>query len=397
MDDMLLEILRCALTGEKPPQDLARSPEVWDALLKKADSHAVLPLLYDLLMDQPLTERQREFVTQKARKTVLQSYHLACCTQQIITALEAQGITALVLKGVFTAGVYPVPELRKSGDIDILLPYPDELPRARDVLVRAGAAVAESQYANHHLVMYYAGGMELELHTMLAEPFDDAGINRYLTSCLRHVPDHIVRTDVMGYDVPGLSDGYQAYELLLHMLQHFLNAGFGLKLLCDWFFFWNRPVAEEEIRLYIKLTEESGIMGFSRMITSICVRYLGLPADCGLCRRTENLMEKAQASTFLGDILEAEDFGNSGQDRVVALRGTGLWDYVREFHHIMHINFPRAGKIFLLWPVLWCVTLFRFLRNNRRIRGVTASEVLKKARERGGRMAQLELFKPKNR
>ena len=397
MDNMLLEILRCALTGEELSTRLALTPEEWDGLLQKADSHAVLPLLYDILTDQPLTERQRAFVTKKSRNTVLQSYRLAYSTHRIITLLEERGITAVVLKGTSAAGVYPTPELRKSGDIDILLPDAGQLPQARDALVHAGAVVAESQYANHHLVMHYEGGIELEVHTMLAEPFDDTRINRYLADCLLRLPEHIEKREVMGYNFPVLSDGYQAYQLLLHMLQHFLNAGFGLKLLCDWFFFWSRPVADEEIRLYLKLTEESGTMEFSRLITSICVRYLGLSNDCGLCRHMEKLMEKTQVSEYLGDIMEAEDFGNSGQDRVVALRGTHLWDYVREFHHIMHINFPRGGKVFLFWPVLWCITLFRFLRNNRRIRGVTAREVLKKARERGGRMAQLELFRPKDR
>ena len=33
--------------------------------------------------------------------------------------------------------------------------------------------------------------------------------------------------------------------------------------------------------------------------------------------------------------------------------------YVREFHHQMHINFPKVGKIIFLWPVLVnCINIF---------------------------------------
>ena len=398
LDKILLALLRYSLTGQKPAERFELTADAWDELLRKADRHAVLPLLYDTMMEQPLSEKQRGFVAQMSRKTVLQSYRLSYCTHRVVAMLEEQGIIAVVLKGVAAAGVYPTPELRKSGDVDILLPYAEQLPLARDVLLKAGAAVSESQHANHHLAMRYEGGIDLELHTMLAEPFDDTRINGYLDGCLLRVPVHIEKRDILGYEYPVLSDGYQAYQLLLHMLQHFLNAGFGLKLLCDWFYFWNRPVAEEELQLYLKLAKESGTIGFSRMITSICVSYLGLDRDCGLCGHVEKLMEEAEVSAFLGDILEAEDFGNSGQDRMVALRGTHLLDYIREFHYVMHLNFPRTGKVFLCWPVLWCITLLRFLRNNRRVRGgVTTREVLKKARERSGRMAQLELFKQEKR
>ena len=395
-DKMLLTILSDALAGAALSTSQL-SGEDWDALLHKANRHCVLPLLYDTLAEQPLSEAQRTRVEQASRQAVLQNYRLSFYTHSIVAMLTEQGITAVVLKGVAAAGVYPTPELRKSGDIDILLPYPDQLPLARDILIDAGATVLESQHANHHLAMRYEAGIELELHTMLAEPFGNGRINRYLDDCIRHIPEHIVSRNILGYDFPTLSDGYQAYQLLLHMLQHFLHAGFGLKLLCDWYYFWKRPVPEAEMQLYLKLTEESGLSGFSRMITSLCVSYLGLDSGCCLCAHMDGLMDKNEAAGFLADIMEAEDFGNSSQDRVVVPLGTRLWDYIREFHHIMRLSFPRAGKIFLFWPVLWCITLFRFLHNNRTIRGVTARKVIKKARERGGRIERLALFSQEKR
>lgn len=393
LDEALLEILRGALAGKGPPARRELSEEEWKTLLQKADRHAVLSLLYDALDELPLPKNQMELVTRTSRRTVLQYYRMSVYTHQVVKLLRERGITAVVLKGVSAAAVYPTPELRKSGDIDILLPNPEQMALARDTLLEAGYAVSEIQPVHHHLVMKFEAGIELELHTMLAEPFDNARINRYLRDCLRDISGHIEQRDVMGYEIPVLSEGYQAYQLLLHMLQHFLRSGFGLKLLCDWVCFWNRPVAEEEIRLYLKLVDESGVSGFSRMVTSLCVSYLGLDRDCCLCGHMGAVMEEAEVRGFMRDILEAEEFGKSGKDRMVILRGTKLWDYIREFHHMMNLNYPRAGKIFLLWPVLWCCTLLRFLINNRKVRGIKTGEVLKKARERSNRMEQLELFK----
>ncbi|MDD6789507.1 MAG: hypothetical protein PUE04_05335, partial [Lachnospira sp.] len=74
------------------------------------------------------------------------------------------------------------------------------------------------------------------------------------------------------------------------------------------------------------------------------------------------------------------------------LRGTGMWDYIREFHHRMKLNFPGASAYPVLYPVLWMRTLVRFLYNNRKVRGITARAALRRAGERSRFMKQLHLF-----
>ena len=99
----------------------------------------------------------------------------------------------------------------------------------------------------------------------------------------------------------------------------------------------------------------------------------------------------AETEEFTADLFEAGEFGKV-KGRMVALRGNGLFDYVREFHHQMHINFPKAGKCFLLWPVLWVITLVRFLRNNKRVRDVSSRELFDNAKKRGRLVKKLHIF-----
>jgi len=65
---------------------------------------------------------------------------------------------------------------------------------------------------------------------------------------------------------------------------------------------------------------------------------------------------------------------------MVIVRGSGINGYIREFHHQMNLNYPKCGKIFLFWPVLWIATLIRFIYNNRKIRKTTSVDILKKAK-----------------
>ncbi len=225
---------------------------------------------------------------------------------------------------------------------------------------------------------------------MLAEPFDNIRFNQYLQEKIPACRENTVQADVMGVTLPILAPAYHAYELLLHMLQHFLRSGFGLKLLCDWVVFWNRESDSKQREEYLALVRESGLKGFSDMVTLLCCEYLGLPKD-----RVEwmKLVGKYDVKGFLEEILEAEEFGKSASDRMVALRGNGLFDYIREFHHQMHLNFPKGGNCLLLWPVLWAITLIRFLRNNRKIRKTSAAAILRKAGQRGRLMKQMRLWK----
>lgn len=363
----------------------------WEKICYIAEKHCVLPLLYGGLAEaESVPESVRSRITTAARRTVQQSYHILFLSRFLIARLEEAGMKVALLKGVGTASFYPVPELRKAGDVDLLLITPSCMDRAKKILLQCGFRVSEEQHALHHLVFSTEEGISIELHTMLAEPFDNQEINRYMQGKLPDCEKNIRRADCMGVELPILDTGYHAYELLLHMLQHFLWAGFGLRLLCDWVVFWNRETEEKEREKYLKLVKESGVKGFSDIVTLFCCTYLGLSWDQ---ISWMEITEKYDLENFLCEVMEAEEFGKSTADRMVTLRKNSLGAYVREFHHQMHLNFPRAGRFFPLWPGLWLVTLVRFLRNNRRIRNVSARAVLKKAGQRSRVMEQIRLWK----
>ena len=192
----------------------------------------------------------------------------------------------------------------------------------------------------------------------------------------------------MGITLPVLDDAYHAYELLLHMLQHFLREGFGLKLLVDWCFFFDREIEDSARKEYLRLVNESKIKGFSDTVTQTCIEYLSLNPD----RVKWMDLKVIDCESFFEDVLKAGDFGKLENDRMVVLRGTGFSDYFREFHHQMHLNFPSGGKFFAIWPILWFITYIRFIQNNKKIRGVSTGKFYKKAAQRSRIIKEMKLF-----
>lgn len=370
------------------------SPDVdYARVIAVAESHKVMALLHPVLEHAGLQESIWKIVDRKGEQTVRQSYRLLMLSRYVIGLLKENGIDAILLKGCGTAAWYPVPELRKSGDIDLLFKNEDETRKALQILAQQGFVTTEDQPANHHIVCESRDSVSLELHMSLAEPFDSEKTNRFLADCQKEYFAHRRVVDCMGVAFELTSDGYHAFYLLLHMLQHYVRAGFGVKLLCDWVVFWESPLSEEEKKIFLRLTQESGTFGFAVMMTRVCVKYLGLrekqveflmqtePKD--VCDLTEELM---------AEIFEAEEFGHSSKDRMVVLRGTGLMDYAREFHHQMKLNYPKAGKIMVLYPVLWIMTLCGFLYRNRTLRKVSGRQILKKAKKRSQLTEQMRLF-----
>lgn len=362
----------------------------WSRFLKIAEAHGVAALIYDRVMEYknaPLTvKRNIENIT---RGIVLRNYRLLFLCKYLVSNLKQAGIDVLIMKGAATASFYPVPEYRKSGDVDLLLPDVKRLDEAVKILKNCGCICEEEQHSHHHVVFRAPENIEVELHTMLAEPFDNKKMNEYMDKQLSYCIENVCVRNCMGVDFEILTPGYHAYELLLHMLQHFLRAGFGLKLLCDWVVFWNGETDECERQVYLRLVRESGIKGFSDMITLVCVRYLGL--------KEENIEWMApdrtlQCEEFLEEVLEAEEFGKNDSNRMVAMRDNSLMGYIREFHHQMHLNFPKAGYIFILWPALWIFTFVRFVRNNRKVRRVKMGAVLRKAGQRSRIIGRMHLW-----
>lgn len=370
------------------------SPDVdYARVIAVAESHKVMALLHPVLEHAGLQESIWKIVDRKGEQTVRQSYRLLMLSRYVIGLLKENGIDAILLKGCGTAAWYPVPELRKSGDIDLLFKSEDETRKALQILAQQGFVTTEDQPANHHIVCESRDSVSLELHMSLAEPFDSENTNRFLADCQKEYFAHRRVVDCMGVAFELTSDGYHAFYLLLHMLQHYVRAGFGVKLLCDWVVFWESPLSEEEKKIFLRLTQESGTFGFAVMMTRVCVKYLGLRE-----KQVEFLMQAEPKAVcdlteeLMAEIFEAEEFGHSSKDRMVVLRGTGLMDYAREFHHQMKLNYPKAGKIMVLYPVLWIMTLCGFLYRNRTLRKVSGRQILKKAKKRSQLTEQMRLF-----
>ncbi len=294
-------------------------------------------------------------------------------THYIQQLLEAAGIPFFLLKGKNLSELYPKPEFRRFGDVDILINDDALFEKAQQLFIENGFE-SQKLLVDHHIELTYVRPERtyiLELHRKAISSQDnkelDDSLNRLFGSLPLNKP---------------LPPAIEALYLILHMLQHLLSSGFGVKLLCDWVVYLEHYTDNIDSNQLKSILEDLGLFVFAHTVTELCVQKLGL-VSAPECFR-QPLPDKKQKMALLAeDIFSAGEFGKTDTARMLILKnGSSFSGYFREFHFQMKRRYPALQHIIPLWPALWFLTGCYFLYNNRHLRHTSTREILQNARAR---------------
>ena len=391
-EELVLPLVAHSVNSDiNTPIALPESEESWRKLCNLVGRHQLTSLVAGPLADNGAPNVYTDSMISEGRRVCLRYYRLSWETRKICDLLEHAGMNSLVYKGCAVASYYPVPELRKSGDIDIYVAEKD-ISRAKDVLTNAGYAFEPGQPGSHHFCFIAPHGFEIELHRSLAKPFNHQNVDSVLAKVESAMNGQRRMVSALpGIDVPTMDEAEFAFGLVIHMVQHQLRGGFGLRLLVDWVAFLNVEHDLSQMDRLSSYLEEAGLMRFMSVVVVCCERWLGLSHDKSAVLRLVPVDDET-VDQFMRDVISAGEFGDSMDTALAAPERATLGGFAREFHHQMLIRHPRASKIVPIWPVLWANTLFQFVRNNRKLRHVSTFDVLKTAAKRGKTMGGLRLF-----
>ena len=99
------------------------SAKEWHQLIDAADRHEVLSLFSNMPQAQAekIPKEQRHMIQSRTAKVVHTGIMLQALNAKLTLLLESEGITAVTLKGCTVSRFYPVPEFRKTSDIDLFV------------------------------------------------------------------------------------------------------------------------------------------------------------------------------------------------------------------------------------------------------------------------------------
>ena len=315
----------------------------WVAVLAEAQRHKVTALLYPAIRSMDgVPEAIFNKVCGTAIAVATASEAMLKEQQRILDLLEARQIPYAVLKGTSVAYLYPHPELRTIGDIDILVDE-ENLDEACKALQADG--FAPSYTAEKHLCLQ-KGAVWVEMHRMVSVfPESEKGrfTRRYMTDALRHTQEG----EICGVRFPMLSGAYQIIALLAHMEQHLATSGIGLRQVCDW------AVTVHALRNCfdgetLALLERCGLLRFAKIMTRLCERHLGLPS----CQWTADAPDTL-VDAMLSDVLEGGNFQAQHAKRPLADVLTDAYDVAGKGRNSLLRNYIRYLKKYLRQSYPW--------------------------------------------
>ena len=205
----------------------------WDAVLRMADRHRVLPLVgCAVLRDASLCpESMRQRLLNETRSVAAQNQVRMQRILRMIAEMEHDGLHVQLVKGYAVGNCYASPESRVSEDTDLLIPREQE--RAAYRWLRAhGFRVDRRGATSHHAVCQHPKLGMVELHVQLYDELIQRG-------WLGHLPKNAllneaalqIRTQDGSYHTLGYTD--HALFLTIHMMKHLIGAGINLRMMLD--------------------------------------------------------------------------------------------------------------------------------------------------------------------
>ena len=238
----LTSLLRAALWGSDPERSLfdTLSDDEWDALFTMALDQAVAGVTYSAIATLPVPDITAMIWKQAADAIVERNAQVAAVQNKQMQVWQKAGLKPYVLKGSVCASLYPVPELRQSGDIDWCF-APDEWDRAVAIVRRNGL---ECKLDSDGDFSYTVAGVVVEHHHK---------------------------------GMPSQSGAGQIFFLADHVFHHFSTSGVGLRQLCDLALAIRKvPFDSHELEIYLK---RAGLRRFYKLACAFIAN--DLCRDCG--------------------------------------------------------------------------------------------------------------------
>ena len=255
-----LAVIRAFLTEEEaaPAEIEGLTEKQWNHLFVLASQHSLLAAVYDVVGTTPaflqLPAELRGQVKMQAMQSIMQQVSRTAMFLADEKALEAIGVRPLVMKGIVCRSLYPKPDLRPSGDEDLLIQAKDfavvdayfiqnGFMRDKEFASQSNRQDSKRQTGNQSKKLRSAEtdpipeemgyihpktGAFYEIHTTLFSR--DSSAYGYLNHAFSNVFEHPAQIEVQGQTIFTLEETHHLFYLLCHSFKHFLHGGVGIRL-----------------------------------------------------------------------------------------------------------------------------------------------------------------------
>lgn len=301
----LLAIVRHTLWHDTPA--LATEDTDWNALFALADRQHIGALAANGIGDMtPPPEARLKAKGYRLLSENLYRHHEHSIAD-IAAALRREGIGMMLLKGIGLSLLWPVPNHRAVGDIDIFTFRINDKglvccqSEADDIISKSFGIVADNSHEHHSILQI--NGIVVENHYDFINAVDlrsSRDIERYLKQLVSH---DMKTATICGERIFLPPPVFNAVYLIRHIGRHFSGSRINLRQVLDWAFFVRAFHNDIDWNSTAGYWQKIGLLPFAQCINSICIAHLGFPPDIfhGIVSTDRHLTER-----IVDDIMQPE-------------------------------------------------------------------------------------------
>lgn len=259
---------------------------------------------------------------------------------ELTDIFRSWGYRSCVLKGQGVATLYPSPELRQSGDIDLWVEgrQKDIVSCLRENMIR----IDNIDYVHSSVGILRDTAVEIHFRpSWMYNPLTNWRLQRFFK---RNADSQFTNNNTeLKFAYPTIA--FNLVYSLIHINRHIFEEGIGLRQLMDYFYFLKHSTSEERIVAFEEL-KRLNLMKFTGAIMYILQEVFAIEQDYMLC--TPNIKE---GEFLLEEIMRGGNFGrfdSRNQEQYVNNRlKRGFYNTKRNLRYLKH--YPSE----VIWIVPW--------------------------------------------
>lgn len=344
------ELLQTALGTQQTPITFTRYE--WEACYEQAAKHSLLAIVFPVVQKylkneigqriEPLFSQWLATIVQVDERNRLLNER----AEWLSCKFNEWGHKTCILKGQGVARLYPSPELRQGGDIDIWVEgSQDETVKClRDNYI----VIRHIDYVHSETAFF--DDVEVETHfrpSWMYNPFKNRRLQRFFRENARAQFDNL--DDIVGFAYPTI--GFNLVYSLIHINRHIFEEGIGLRQLLDYYYILMHSSKEERDKAFSVICDLC-LRKFAGAIMYIEGKVFSIDRELMLCAPNEK-----EGSFLLSEIMRGGNFGRYDERNKWFAKnqriGRGLFNLKRNLRYMTH--YPSEVLWIPIWKVWhWC-------------------------------------------
>ena len=360
IQDKFFQLLRLAIGSSDVIPSIEK--EEWNTIYEMARKQSLLGVAFDGVQKMSDADKMKGESMEmdvdllmtwigKCKQIEKRNRQLDEAVGKVSAWFQKKGFRTCILKGQGNALMYPRPEHRTPGDIDLWVSgKPSEV-------IRFVHSIAPDEKASYHHIDFPAfNGIPVEVHyrpCYLQNPLHNHRLQRFFAEHADEQFSHEVDLGEGKVAIPTAS--FNAVYQLVHIYNHLFQEGIGLRQIVDYYFViekWHTDLTDstdlDALRLELK---HLGLWQFAGAVIYVLHEVLGLQEDKMIAP-----MDVKRGKLLLEEILQGGNFGQYDERYGFGHGSIGhnLQRLFRDWRLVRYYPTEALSEpIFRIWHFFW--------------------------------------------